>query len=309
MNQNSEVAFEQKSIYDSEFILIDSEASCKSSYSKLSEEIVSSNNHPPQNPLEDSPSINYTINSPLSIKSLEKNPLKTAKILKKKPGKKIVWKTSLSLAESYQDPVIDSRIFNIVDLSAIEGKSNFKSNSPDNTNVNNSFMTNDHDFGIFMIDGPLQVYDKEEAIANLKEVLFTFLKKCKNFLKQNQKLHGILMDNINIILNVLKTCSEKIEPQKCMIRYVMFLLKENLSKNEEFTNILPKTEVEFVKEKCEIVKGLEFGACFGNYGIKLDLDLLRSSFREEAISFLFRVKNFEEKQNLMNVLMNTSSSE
>lgn len=304
MNQTSEVLIEQKSLYDSEYILIDSEASCKSSYSKISDELVAINNPAPIQPNEDSHSINYTINSPLSLKSLPKKAIKPSKLLKKKQTKAVLFKASLSLAESFQDPVIDSHIFNLGDISAIEGKSIIVSNSPENTNLNNSFLT-EQDFAMFSLDVPN--FDKEQAMLNLKEFLAVFLNKCIEFVKEKEgKSNGILLDNLIIIRNIIKMCSEKSEVQKFLSKYVIALLKENLSKNEEFVSFFPFNEIEYAKQLCDYVKNVEINGFGGNYVARFDVDLIKASFREEAISFLFRVKNFEEKQNLMNILMNTS---
>lgn len=305
MNQTSEVLMEQKSLYDSEYILIDSDVSCKSSYSKISDEILPINNPVAIQPPEDSHSINYTINSPLSLKSLTKNAIKPSKLLKKKQTKAVLFKASLSLAESFQDPVIDSHIFNVGDISAIEGKSIVVSNSPENTNFNNSFITEQGDFAMFSLDGPN--FDKEQASLNLKEFLAVFLNKSIMFVKEKEgKSHGVLLDNLIIIRNIIKTCNEKSEVQRFLSKYVIALLKENLSKNEEFASFFPFNEIEYAKQMCDYVKSVEINGLVGNYVAKFDVDLLKASFREEAISFLFRVKNFEEKQNLMNILMNTS---
>ena len=294
MIQNSLVLVDHKALAESDFILIDSEHSSKSSFSKLSDDL-----RPAPAPIEETPSINYTINSPTSPNSQPKYSKKKSKLPKK--GKKTFkFKTSLSINESFQDPIIDSR-FNIADISAIECKSNLLSNSPENTNANNSFV-NGEDMGLFATEGVM-----ESGVITLKESILGFLVRSLDGIKRDiSKINSILVDNLTIIWNVLRTCTEKNDIQKCLIRYMMHLFKENLLKNDGFVRILHIFQVGSLKERCEGLKGSEIaGLGLGAYGIKMELDLVKSSLREEAICFLFRVKNFEEKQNLMNVLMNT----
>ena len=292
MLQNSVVLIDHKTFPESDYVLIDSEHSSKSSFSKLSDELLKGNQPP-----EENPSINYTINSPTSPKSLHKHSHKKAKILQN-PIKNFFLKNSLSINESFQEPIIDSRFFNIGDLSAIEYKSNLQTNSPENTNLNNSFVT-EHDMGLFMVE------EKEVGVMALKEAFVRFLNKNLVMIKDNiNQINNVLVDNLTIMWNVLRICNEKSEAQKCLVRYVIYVFKENLIRNEGF---VPNFNgVMGLKEKCEGFKGSEIaGLGLGTYGIRMDLDLVKSSLREEAICFLFKVKNFEEKQKLMNILMST----
>jgi len=148
MLQNSVVLIDHQTFPESDYILIDSEHSSKSSFSKISDELLKVNPPP-----EENPSLNYTINSPTSPKSFHKHSHNKAKIIQN-PTKNFKFKNSLSINESFQDPIIDSRLFNIGDLSAIEYKSNLQTTSPENTNLNNSFVT-EHDMGLFMVEGSL----------------------------------------------------------------------------------------------------------------------------------------------------------
>ena len=297
MIQNSLVLVDQKAFPESDFVLIDSENSCKSSFSKLSDELKPV---PVPVPIEETPSINYTINSPTSPKSLQKYSQKKPK-LNKKVKNTFKMKTSLSINESFQDPIVDSRFFNIGDISAIECKSNLLSNSPENTNANNSFITGD-EVGLFGGEGVV-----DSGVFALKESFLGFLVRSLEGIKKDiSTINSVLVDNLTIIWNVFRACSEKNEVQKCLIRYMMYLFKENLLRNDAFIQILQKFQVGSLKDRCEGFRGLEIaGLGLGAYGIRMELDLVKSSLREEAICFLFKVKNFEEKQNLMNILMST----
>ena len=202
-------------------------------------------------------------------------------------------KTSLSINESFQDPFHDSKL-SIVDVSAIEYK---LTNSP--TNVNNSFMIEND----ILFNGECFQLEKENMIMSLKTAFLGFLNSnMKELIESLGHINSILIDNLNIICKVLTFCNEKSDVQKSLVRYIMYLLKVNCLRNEGFLIILPGMAL--MKEKCEGIKGMLETVGLGIYGVGLDLDLVKASLREEAICFMFRVKNFEEKQSLMNILMN-----
>lgn len=251
---------------------------------------------------EDTNSINYTINTPespkspniepndLNSKNKENNLIKLSKKNKKMKNHQILKiKTNLSMNSSFADCSDLSKNF-FQDLSAIENRSIVTSISHNSINLlENSIMDE-----IIILSENCDYENKTKILNEIVNDLNHFI--------LNMKKNKLIEDNFRIIINIIKGCNFQSEAHKYLLKYALFILKENLIKNESFhKEIKSLISVNFKElcKKCEVFTS-NFLKIQDLHG---ELDLAHSSLREEAINYLFKIKNFEEKQSLMNILM------
>lgn len=181
--------------------------------------------------------------------------------------------TNSFLAESFSE--LNETKLKINDISKIE-KNN--GNSLDVFEIEDLFKSEGRQGGINDVT-------LNEIVRNLK-LLF----------EKNLFGNRILEDNLTIIIKILEGSDFNKKLHKNLIKATLICTLKNLKRLEWELKLVDFDEFH---QKCKVfIEGLE-----GEANFQFELDFLVNSFREEAINYLFRIKDFEEKKHLISLMI------
>lgn len=143
----------------------------------------------------------------------------------------------------------------------------------------------------------IEDFFKNEEKRDNDDITLDEIVKNFKFIFENRLFDNkILEDNLKIIIKILKGSDYNKKIHKNLIKATLTCTLKNLKKLELELKLIDFDEF---YQKCQsLIEGLETENNF-----QFELDFSMNSFREEAINYLFRIKDFEEKKYLISLMI------